>query len=149
MAAELKKSEFNDKKIYALRHCPEIMLADEAYGRDKFGTLEEIAALTPGKIYAAWRRLLESAVVQIDIIGNVDFDAVEQLFSERFGKINRKPEEIKTEFIKSAGEPKKVREALGVKQGKLVIGMRAGTEYHNDNYPALSVMCDLFGGIPH
>ncbi len=149
MLSELYQSELNDKKVYALRRCTEIMFASEAYSVGKYGTLADIQALTPEKVYSAWRRVLETARVQIDVIGNVDFDSVEKLFSQRFSCINRAPVEIKTQFIKTAGEPKRVREPMDIKQGKLVIGMRAGTASAQESYPALRVMCDLYGGSPH
>ena len=49
-------------------------------------------------------------------------------------------------FNKLVDEQKEIKETQKVKQGKLVIGYRAGMSYDRDNFPAVKLMSMIFGG---
>lgn len=143
---ERVESELNDKRVYALRRCEEIMCAGEKFGLDKYGTHEAIEALTGESIYNAWQNMLKTAIVQIDMVGSGSMEDVARALLEKFAKIERHPAKIETFFIKTAGQPRREEEKLPVKQGKLVLGFRAGMENDSDNATAAKVMADIFGG---
>jgi len=52
---------------------------------------------------------------------------------------------VYTEFLTEAYESRIFRQKQPVKQGKLVIGMRAGMTYKDDNFPAIKLMNAIFG----
>lgn len=141
-------SERDDKRIYALTRMTEEMCRDEFYGTDRLGDRETISALDGKELFRVWKDMLFTCPVQINITGNFDKAQAEKLFTERFNAIGRKAEnikEIRTEFISEAYESRTVTEKQKVKQGKLVIGMRAGMTYEGDNFPALKIMTAIFG----
>ena len=141
-------SEKDDKRIYALTRMTEEMCRDEFYGIDRLGNREAISALDGKELFRVWKDILFTCPIQINITGNFDKAAAEGLFSDRFNALGRKAEdisEIRTEFISEAYESRTVTEKQKVKQGKLVIGMRAGMTYEGDNFPALKIMTAIFG----
>lgn len=140
------ESELDDKGSYAYERLIANMCEREPYGRCRFGSVEEIKAVRMADVYASWRRLLETAVVQISCIGSGDADKIAAVFEKGFAEIERNPAEIKTLFVKKGGRFKRIEESFPVNQGKLVIGFRAGTESLMDNRFAVTVMNDVFGG---
>lgn len=143
---ERMRSEDDDKRVYARRRCEEVMCADEAFGRNRYGTAEQIESLTPQRIFAAWREVLETATIRAVLVSSGTADAVEKKLSARFGGIVRKPAPIHTQFIEKAGALKTERETQPLQQGTLVLGFRCGMQDKRDMDPAMTVMCDMFGG---
>lgn len=138
------EEELNDKRTYAFNKCVEYMCANEAFGKDKYGTVEEIQAVKMADVCAAWKNMLSTAVFQITVVGNAA-DKIADIFAEKFSKIERNPVRPETVFIKRARRFNRYEESYPVNQGKLVIGFRAGIENSRDNIHAVTVMNDIFG----
>lgn len=139
------EEELNDKRTYAFNKCIEYMCADEAYGRDKYGTVEEIQAVKMADVYAAWKNMLSTAIFQITVVGGADADRVAEIFEKRFSKIERNPVKPQTVFIQRGRHFNRYEESFPVNQGKLVMGFRAGMLHSRDNIHAVTVMNDIFG----
>ncbi len=139
------EEELNDKRAYAFNKCIEYMCADEAYGRDKYGTVEEIQAVKMADVYAAWKNMLSTAIFQITVVGGADADRVAEIFEKRFAKIERNPVKPKTVFIQKGRHFNRYEESFPVNQGKLVMGFRSGMLHSRDNIHAVTVMNDIFG----
>lgn len=137
----------NDNKIaYAANRLVEEMCKDEVYSIRKYGTEEEIEALTGKDISDALIDVLLHAPIQINVIGGFDEEKVEKLVSDKFSAVERGDiAELRTQFLSEAYDEREIREKQDVNQCKLVIGMRAGMTYDRDNYAALKVMTDIFG----
>lgn len=143
------ESEKDEKRIYALNRMTEEMCRDESYGIHKFGKKERIAELSGKEIFAEWKKILTTCPVQINAVGSFDMDKVQSITSAYFDNLQRKKAdiiEIRTEFLTESYGSNTVREKQSVKQGKLVIGMRAGMTFDFDNYPAIRLMTAIFGG---
>ena len=126
----------------------EEMCCDEFYGTDRLGDKESVSSLTGKKLFEVWKNILFTCPVQVNVTGNFDQEKTEQLIKDRFSSLSRKNEdiiEVRTEFISEAYDSKTVTEKQKVKQGKLVIGFRAGMTYEGDNFPALKMMTAIFG----
>lgn len=143
---ERMESEINDKRVFALRRCEQLMCAEEPYGIDKYGCIDHVEALTAEDITAAWRRMLNTAVIQVNMTGSADPAPIEAALKARFGTIPRTPARAETRFVVSAKASRRHEESLPVKQGKLVLGFRAGMAHAEDDTPAVKVMADVFGG---
>lgn len=139
------EEELNDKRTYAFNKCIEYMCANEAYGRDKYGTIEEIQAVKMADVYAAWKNMLSTAIFQITVTGSADADKIAGIFEKHFKKIERNPVMPETVFILRGGHFNRYEETFPVNQGKLVIGFRAGMQHSRDNIHAITVMNDIFG----
>ena len=140
------ESELNDKRYYALKRCTEIMCENEVYALSRSGEIEDIKAVTPESVTEAWKNMLKTAKVYFGITGSMNADAISEKIKEKFSSIDRSAlATLHTEFVVSAEEPRKIREELPVKQGKLVMGMRAGMVDVDDNYYAIKVK--LFNNV--
>jgi len=139
-------SEDDDKRVYAVKRCQEIMCENEAFGKNRFGTKEEIESLTAERVYKAWKEVLSGAVIRIVSVSSSDADETCNLFSERFAKVDRCPLLIKTQFVPSAAETKYRTEQQKLKQGTLVMGFRCGMTKKDDFDPEMTIMTDIFGG---
>lgn len=136
----------DDKRSYALLKCTELMCPNEPYGKSELGTVDEVENVKAAEVYAAWKDLLKTAVIQVTAVGNCDIDAVTEVFTSGFSKIEREPCTIDTIFFKKGQRFRRGVESFPMNQGKLVIGFRTGTENKNDHYFAERVMIDIFGG---
>lgn len=142
-------SEFSEKRIYAKDRLIEEMFKGKRYGMGRFGSRDEIKNVTNERLLKAWKSYLENAVIQFTFVGAID-ESIIDLLKEKFASIDRSSvAKIETEFEPVAKESKKVDEKLAVKQGKLVMGFRAGTENAEDNFFTTRVMVDMFGGGPY
>ena len=78
------EEELNDKRAYAFNKCIAYMCKNEAFGKDKYGTVEEIEAVKMADVYAAWKNMLSTAVFQITVVGAADSDKVASVFEKNF-----------------------------------------------------------------
>jgi hypothetical protein len=74
------EEELNDKRTYAFNKCISHMCSNEAYGRDKYGTVEEIQKVKMADVYAAWKNMLSTAVFQITVTGSADAEKIAARF---------------------------------------------------------------------
>lgn len=146
LLVEAIENEQNDKRRYAMLRCEQLMFADEAYGINRFGSVEDVKALTPDVVYAAWRDVLEKAMVQITMVSSMDPQPIVNLIREKFSEIERHPVDIKTQFVSGLPKPEYISESMPLKQGKLVMGFRTGMRSEDDMMPAMKVAVDIFGG---
>lgn len=150
LAKEIK-GLVNDKLNYALERCVQEMCDKEPYGVFKYGSLEELAKITPQDLYAYYEQILKENPLDIYIVGEVEpewaFDLVEKAFSRGNGQKRR---EMSPDTVQSI--PAEVRyheERMPVSQGKLTLGYRTNTAYRDDDYAALLFYNGVLGGFPH
>lgn len=139
------EEELNDKRAYAFNKCISYMCSNEPFGKDKYGTIEEIKSVKMADVYAAWKNMLSTAKFQITVTGSADADKIAAVFEERFKKTERNPVMPETKFFLRGGHFNRYEETFPVNQGKLVIGLRAGMSGSRDNIFAVTVMNDIFG----
>ncbi|MDR0314447.1 MAG: insulinase family protein [Oscillospiraceae bacterium] len=150
LLVERIESEKNEKRLYAMRRCEEIMCGSEAYGINSYGTVRGVNELAPESVYNAWKYALEQGVIQINMVGNTDEDEIYKMLKDRFSSVNReKTENISTQVVEKAKEVKKVHETMPINQGKLVMGYRAGLKADDPDYVPAKVAVDLLGGAPY
>ena len=140
------ESEKDDKRLYSLNRMFEEMCKDEAYSLNKLGTKEGIEKATGKSLFEEWKKLLFTSPVQINYIGRKSEKEITDIVKPYFEKLERKSIiDVTTEFLTESCGVNTVKEKQNVKQGKLVIGYRAGMTYSMDNYAALKVMTAVFG----
>ena len=137
----------SSKRAYAQKKMLELMCADEAYSLSILGEEEDIRALTPEQLYAAWQDLLKTAFVQLQVVGDLEVEPITALFREYFDKVeDRNVVRGKTVVIPSAETVKRGVEEQDIAQSKLVMGFRCGMHEPFENYAAMRTFADLFGG---
>ena len=142
-------AEYNEKRVYAVNRCIEIMCKDEAFGIRRYGSREEVEKLTAQDVYSAWEDVLKTARVEVMMIGSSDKTAAIDTFRKAFERIRRQPAEIKTEIVRSAGSVTRETEELNVAQSKLVMAFRTGVAEPDGNVMAQRLMSAVLGGTPN
>ncbi len=148
LLTEKIESEKDDKRIYALSRMLSEMCCDEGYGIDRLGIAEDIPAITGASLLSCWKKLIFSSQIQLNVTGSFNEEEITSVIKDRFLPLSRRAEdiaEVRTEFISEAYESRTVTETQSIKQGKLVIGMRAGMTFEDDNFPAIKLMTAIFG----
>ena len=117
-------AEFNDKRSYAIRRCIEIMCRDELFSISRFGSREDVAALTQENIYKAWKSLLDNARAELCMLGSTPYEKALEGFKKYF---DGKPRKMtgSTKIISDVGEVKRIVETEEIVQSKLVMGFRS------------------------
>ncbi len=145
---ETMQAEINEKRSYAITRCVGIMCENDSFGIRKYGSPEQLKSVTPKQLYSAWQRLLSTSVVNIMVAGELDADAVGELFKSEFNKIERAPENIETKMFKRDDKVKEETERQNVAQSKLVMGFSCGINVNDDRVDAAKLMAIILGGTP-
>ncbi len=138
-------AEQNDKRTLAVKRCTAVMFEGLPYGLDKYGDLDQFAALDGKTLCAAWKNMLKTAVIEIIFIGADGGEGLKKIFSECFGG-KREPVSFGTvEEPKPCEEYGEVEERMNITQAKLIMGYRTAQLLPGD-LRAFEVMRSLFGG---
>lgn len=144
------EAEGNEKRLYVLRQTEKLMFENEPYGINKYGTVEDVKALTSKEVTAAWENMLKSAKIMATVVGSADADAVCHRLKNAFSEIKREfKEPDEPVFVPECKTPKEHFERIDVKQGKLVLGYRINLRPDDPLTPAMRSFCDIFGGGPY
>ena len=146
---DLIDSEFNDKRIYANGKMISLMFDGDIYSIRRYGTAEDIQAVTPQSLYDTWQNLLKTAVFEVVYVGDSSPEQAAAVFEETFKRIDRAPVRAKTAPLAAADEIKRVTEEMNVAQSKLVMGFEAGIAYPDKEVYAAQLMCAILGGTAH
>ena len=148
--AERIQSEINEKRLYARRKCEELLCENEAYAVDRYGTAQQVEALTPQTVSDAWKQALRTARIQLIVQGSGDPAAVSQAFLQGLGQLpNRAPAACSTVTAVPDSPVRQRVERMEVGQCKLVMGFRTGVAEPDGDVMAARLMNALLGGTPH
>lgn len=147
--ADAIDAEFNDKRAYSFSRMLEVMCEGEKYSIKKYGTKEQVMALTPKAAYDAYLEIIKTARIEIMCLGCTDTAEVCKLFKSEFDKIERCPKTYKTEVIREAKEKKEHTDKLDIVQSKLILGFRAGVAHPDDEVLQTTLMAVVLGGTAH
>lgn len=140
----------NDKRAYAIGQILAQMYRTEAFGEYKTGSAKAVKEITAAGLYQAWRALLSTAQVRIQVIGSKLPQGLFARFAAGFQAFDRKPLPLAKTVIKQQSQTvNRVSEQMAVTQGKLVLGFTANRLLPPNEQAAVSVFTDLFGGGPY
>lgn len=143
------EADINDKRAYAVSQCIREMCRGEPVAVRRFGSREEAERITQESATAAYRRMQNSAQVEILFTGSGDPSGAEKIFRERFAGIARAP--VSCPPVTLRGRAERIREKterMELSQSKLVLGMRTGEYRGPEQVTAMRVLSGLFGGTP-
>ena len=141
------QAQINDKRSYASRRLLELMFPNEAYGIDRRGTEEAVAAITPRSLYEHYRRILAGSRVELFYLGGAEEDRVADCFRNALKDLPRtRTDQVGTQVVRRAGETREFVETADVTQGKLVMGLRTDCTGDQPDYPALMLLNGVLGG---
>lgn len=145
---ELLKSEFNDKRSYAINKCISLMCSEEPFGQNKYGDIKRIKELSKETAFEAYKHLIKSSNIQITAVLKNKYGRLADKINKRFGGINREDIYIpSTKKFSFESNPKEDEEVQKVQQSKLVMGFYAPTSDIKSDYSMFVLNC-LFGGTP-
>lgn len=139
-------SVMNDKRVYASKRCMEIMCADEPYGIDKLGYIEDLDKIDNNILFNHYKNVILKSPFDLFVNGDVDIDAVAQKLKKMFENIEVEytipaPREV----YRDVAEVKRVTEEQQVAQGKLSIGFRTNVYVNDEDYPAMMMYNAILG----
>ena len=144
------RAQINDKRTYAVQRLTQEMCKYEAFGVDKLGDEESVAAITPESLWQRYQELLRTAQVEVYYCGSADPDRVAEALRTALDKlpVNGDRADPACDVRVTAGpEPILAEETMDVSQGKLALGFRTGGETcWEEDYPALYLAVAVFGG---
>lgn len=150
-AIEHIRGDLAQKRVYAKKRLIEEMYKGEPYGLSKCGTEEQVETITGESLYNAWKKLLESAFLRVNVISRSMPQGLFEKIGEKLGEITREniadcTQSTPTKAIKT---PNTVIEKMDIAQGKLCMGFSSELYGDDSQTAALTVMCDIFGGGPY
>lgn len=150
-AIEHIRGDLAQKRIYAKKRLIEEMYKDEPYGVAKCGSEEYVEKITGESLYNAWKKLLSTAFLRVNVISRSMPQGLFDGIAEKLGDITR---ENVTDCTASAptaavSKPNTVVETMDIAQGKLCMGFSSELYGDDESTAALTVMCDIFGGGPY
>ena len=144
------RAQINDKRTYATQKLVREMCKYEAFGVDKLGDEESVAAITSESLWQRYQQLLQDARVEVYFCGSADPDRVEEALRAALAglPVNEDRVDPACDVRVSAGpEPIVVVEEMDVSQGKLALGFRSGGQTcWEEDYPALAMCNAVLGG---
>ena len=140
-------SEINDKRTYAVGRCLSAMYEGTNNAVRKLGERSDAEKITPVSAAEAYRKVIDSAFIEVMFVGCDGADDAFEVFSRRFGSLKRSP--IQYDPMPPAVPERPVRhisESMDVTQGKLVIAFRPKAGLSVREALTCRVMSAMFGG---
>ena len=142
----------NDKRTYALEQAQQLLFPGEPAGVPDSGGLEAVRALTNESVAAFWKELLQTAQVQITVVGQRSPQELYERLKAAFAACGRQYVPFAPTRVRAAqGEASEKIEPMAIAQGKLVMGFLTGGGQGSspDELAAMRMMTDLWGGAPY
>lgn len=141
----------NDKGTYAAQRCVQTLCGDEAYGLFEYGALEDLEAVDGAVLEARRKTLLDTAELDIYLVGPVEVDVARELIEKAFRIDRAGPAALRgTTGHPTAAPCREVRESVeGLTQSKLCMGFRSEIRLHDESFFAFLLMHGILGGFPH
>lgn len=138
-------SEMNNKRGYALDRAAAAAFAGEPAEFSCYGTREAAEAVTPEEAYAAYKRILSTAQIEIYYVAPQENAAAAEMFRRGFSAIKRSPQSFSFRNISPVKpEPVTVSEEMDVLQCKNVLAFKSDS----DDIAAIRVLSAILGETP-
>jgi len=143
---EYYDSVYSNKMKYAIKEMRSIMFENESYKIDPLGYKEALEDIKFDDLNTLYKDMINNDLVTISIIGDIDFDEVEEIISNKLIFADRDYTPVlldaETKIIEKVTTIEKI---IDVNQAKLVVGYRNETFYLSDDYYKTLVFNVLFG----
>lgn len=141
------KGLINDKRRYANKRCLEEMFSGKNFSVSEYGYEDEIEKITPESLYNHYKNIIGSSVISIFISGDLNIHEIKYEIENIISSISFNPALLKApEIIKKSGEKQEITETTDIVQGKLSIGFRTNTHSKDEDFWALVVANNIYGG---
>lgn len=145
---EILKNEINDKRGHCLRQARRAFFAGEPEGVERLGYLDEVDALTPEAVTAAFWHILQTARIEVMALGMNADDVIPDMCA-CLNELPRTPQDfLPPRAMPRTDAPSVTAEPMDTVQGKLCLLYTAGETLTEEELPALRVAQALLGGMP-
>ena len=146
-AIDRVKGLINDKTQYANNRAIEEMFKDDIYSISEWGEVSEIEAIKPKVLFEHYKNVIATSAINIFISGEVDVQKAKDEIEKRVSGLDFKKAELaKTEIPQKKCEKRDITEVSELTQGKLAIGFMTNVSAKDDDFWALVVANNIFGG---
>lgn len=143
------EAEINDKRRYAMMKTISLLFEGEAFGEDRFGTVEGAKAVTAEEAAAAYRRIIDEATVEILHVGVGDPACAKEVCKRAFAPLRRHPVGLpETDIRIGSGKVKNVTERFNVTQSKLCFGFKTDVTPDSPLLNPMRMAVAILGGTP-
>ena len=111
------------------------------------GTLEQVKALTPEQVTAAYHQVLKESRIHLFFVGCGNPETARQVFQNAIAGWDRNPKPAAPLHRYRAGENRRVVERMDVTQSKLVLCLSSGLTEEEDPFAA-QMASVVLGGTP-
>lgn len=149
MVIQRIQSIFDDKSRFAQKRIMEILRPNHPASISANGTIDEIKAITPESLTAAYEDMLNQDAIDIYVVGDIDVEQMTAKIKKALPFVDREVKKVERneqvpENIK--GYTKEIQE---MKQGKLHIGYHTPVVFGDEDFPKMQVFNGIFGGYAH
>ena len=140
MLRKALEDEVNEKRIYCQRQANREFFGDSPAGIRQEGYLEEVDALTPEALTAAYREMLETAQIELLILGceEAETEQVKDALLRELSAVERRPAPLCGNMAMPRREPARKVECFDTVQAKLCMLFTTGEA--NPNPPSVSIL---------
>ena len=148
MLKKALEDELNDKRIYCLRQANREFFGDSPAAVRQEGYLEEVDGLTPETLTAAYREMLETAQIELLILGcgEAETQAVTQALLGELAAVARRPVPLCENLAMPRQEAVRKTECFDTVQAKLCMLFTLGEPMQPDQMAAVRLAMALYGG---
>lgn len=139
------QTERNDKRAYAAAQMLKKMCSADSFGIPRLGEEEQVAAITPEKLWQHYRRVLEESPVELFYVGSAEADTVAQMLRQLFAPLHRTPVALPPQTPFTDGGGGSYEETMPIMQGKLSMGFVTPVTNRTEDFAAMQVLNTLFG----
>jgi predicted Zn-dependent peptidase len=140
----------NDKIRYAGERCVEEMCRNEPFRLHALGRKADLPGIDAASLFGAFQSWLQDVSLDLYVAGDTSLSEVQAMAGSAFRLPAGSPAGYTPpDLLKARDEVQTIVERLDIGQGKLNMGLRVGSSYGSDQYPALLVYNGLLGAFPH
>lgn len=142
------EAEINDKRVYSVNKCIQIMCQGQPNALNKYGTVAGAQVLTAKGVAQAYQNLLETAEIAVIFSGFGDSAHVQEVLKKAFAGARRNPKPLTAPASYAHAALKEEHEIMELSQAKLVFGFKMKpTESLKETY-AKVMFAQIYGGTP-
>ena len=141
------ESEINDKRLYCVRQAQRRFFGDSPAGVARDGYLEDLPAVTPASLTAAYKDILRTASIDVMVLG-MDEAAVRAKLASALEGLRREPAPLPSFLAMPAVPTQHFEEKLDLVQAKLCMLFTMGRPADPEELDAYRMAMCVFGGLP-
>ena len=140
------ENQLNDKRAYASWQLMQKMCSADSFGIPRFGTKEDVQAITPVSAYEHYCRMLKESPVEVFYVGSADPEMIASKIREIFSSVNRCPVALPEQTLFQDGGGGDYEETMEISQGRLCMGFITPVAISHKDYIVMQIFNHLFGG---